>query len=183
MSRAFNSPTKENAAFLAPSNGTINSLSPSPGPHRALRRLQSAHNLGSSDLRGNVTPSLISQRRQQQLQQYQQPLGAGPPIREDQSSASNPLSSNPQTRIRSNSDASVVSASASGAAGRGQETGRRTGVVETVSLDRLIRDGPQDRELVRALESMRLKILDQGIKSDSDGMVGLQNPLHQLALY
>lgn len=42
---------------------------------------------------------------------------------------------------------------------------------DSLSLDRLIRDGPQDADVVGALESMRLKILDQGIKSDSDGMV------------
>jgi cell cycle arrest protein BUB2 len=175
MSRAFNSPTKENSVFLASSNGTITNPSPSPGPHRALRRLQSAHNLGSSDLRGSAQASLLSQRRQQQLQQHQQPLGSVSPIRKDQSNASNLLSSNPQTRIRSNSDASVMSATGGGAAGRGQETGRGVGVVEPISLDRFIRDGPQDRDLVGALESTRLKILDQGIKSDSDGMVGLQN--------
>ena len=176
MSRAFNSPTKENAVFLASSSGTITNPSPSPGPHRALRRLQSAHNLGSSDLRGSSQASLISQRRQQQ------PPGPVSPIRKDQSSAINPLSNNPQTRIRSNSDVSAMSAMANGAASREQETDRRTGIIETMSLDRLIRDGPQDRDLAGALENTRLKILDQGIKSDSDGMVRLQT-LYNNILY
>jgi cell cycle arrest protein BUB2 len=41
-----------------------------------------------------------------------------------------------------------------------------------MSLDRLIRDGPPDGDVVGSLESMRLKILDQGVKADGDGMVG-----------
>jgi cell cycle arrest protein BUB2 len=40
-----------------------------------------------------------------------------------------------------------------------------------MSLERLIRDGPPDGDVQGALESARLKVLDQGIKSDSDGMV------------
>jgi cell cycle arrest protein BUB2 len=40
-----------------------------------------------------------------------------------------------------------------------------------MSLDRLLRDGPPGGDVAGALESARLKILDQGIKSDSDGMV------------
>jgi cell cycle arrest protein BUB2 len=42
-------------------------------------------------------------------------------------------------------------------------------VNETQSLERLIRDGP-DGDLARSLDIARLRILDQGIKSDSDGM-------------
>lgn len=40
-----------------------------------------------------------------------------------------------------------------------------------MSLDRLIREGPPDGDVNGALESARLKVLDQGIRSDSDGMV------------
>ena len=40
-----------------------------------------------------------------------------------------------------------------------------------MSLERLIRDGPPDSDIRGALESARLKVLDQGIRADSDGMV------------
>ena len=40
-----------------------------------------------------------------------------------------------------------------------------------MSLERLIRDGPPDSDVHGALESARLKVLDQGIRADSDGMV------------
>lgn len=42
---------------------------------------------------------------------------------------------------------------------------------DALSLDRLIREGPPDGDLQGALQSTRMKILDQGIKSDTDGMV------------
>lgn len=48
---------------------------------------------------------------------------------------------------------------------------KKAATTDILSLDRLIRDGPQDGDLTGALDSTRLKILDQGIKSDSDGMV------------
>jgi cell cycle arrest protein BUB2 len=47
----------------------------------------------------------------------------------------------------------------------------RRPAAEALSLDRLIRDGPPDGDLLGGLEATRLKILDQGIKSDGDGMV------------
>jgi cell cycle arrest protein BUB2 len=56
-------------------------------------------------------------------------------------------------------------------AGRRPVINKKPIAADALSLDRLIRDGPPDGDLVGALESMRLKILDQGIKSDSDGMV------------
>jgi cell cycle arrest protein BUB2 len=40
-----------------------------------------------------------------------------------------------------------------------------------MSLERLLREGPPNGDVEGALESTRLKILDQGIRSDSDGMV------------
>ncbi|TAQ90208.1 hypothetical protein B7494_g1506 [Chlorociboria aeruginascens] len=51
---------------------------------------------------------------------------------------------------------------------------KRSSTAETLSLERLIRDGPPDDDLAGALESTRLKILDQGIKSDTDGMSSLR---------
>jgi hypothetical protein len=59
-----------------------------------------------------------------------------------------------------------------GAAGRRPIPGRRSIATDALSLDRLVRDGPPDGDLIGGLEATRLKILDQGIKSDSDGMVG-----------
>lgn len=52
--------------------------------------------------------------------------------------------------------------------------GKRIVVANAIHLDRLIRDGPPDGGLAGALESTRLKILDQGVKSDTDGMVDVQ---------
>ncbi|KHJ36458.1 putative mitotic check point protein [Erysiphe necator] len=49
-------------------------------------------------------------------------------------------------------------------------TNKKPVAADSLSLDRLIRDGPPGRDISNALESMRLKILDQGIKSDADGM-------------
>jgi cell cycle arrest protein BUB2 len=57
------------------------------------------------------------------------------------------------------------------AAGRRPVAGKRIVAADALSLDRLIREGPPDGDLISALESTRLKILDQGIKSDTDGMV------------
>lgn len=48
---------------------------------------------------------------------------------------------------------------------------RPSRIADTMSLERLIRDGPPDGDVRGALASARLKVLDQGIKSDSDGMV------------
>jgi cell cycle arrest protein BUB2 len=51
---------------------------------------------------------------------------------------------------------------------------RTSAAADAVSLERLLRDGPPDSDVPAALESARLKVLDQGIKSDGDGMVSLQ---------
>jgi cell cycle arrest protein BUB2 len=66
-----------------------------------------------------------------------------------------------------------------GLVGRRQAVGKRIVAADAIHLDRLIRDGPPDGDLAGALESMRLKILDQGVKSDTDGMVDVQlsNPI------
>ena len=58
-----------------------------------------------------------------------------------------------------------------GVAGRRLLPGKRSVATDALSLDRLIRDGPPDGDLLGGLEATRLKILDQGVKSDSDGMV------------
>jgi cell cycle arrest protein BUB2 len=50
-----------------------------------------------------------------------------------------------------------------------------TSTSDGVSLDRLVRDGPVEGDILGGLEATRLKILDQGIKSDTDGMVSFQS--------
>ncbi len=64
-----------------------------------------------------------------------------------------------------------MSISATGSVGGKHAVGKRIVAADAIHLDRLIRDGPPDGDLLGALESTRLKILDQGIKSDPDGMV------------
>jgi hypothetical protein len=144
------SPTKETVATLAPPP-TIPSLNapPSPHSHRALRRLKSAHTLGQSPSQ----PSLISQQHKQVLQRNL-----------------SPSKKDATGRARSNSDATNMTPPTLGSAGRRPIPVRKS-TTEMLSLDRLIRDGPPDGDTQGGLEATRLKILDQGIKSDSDGMV------------
>lgn len=73
-------------------------------------------------------------------------------------------------RTRSNSDATNMTPPGLGAAARRPAIVKRS-TADMLSLDKLIRDGPPDNDLVGGLEATRLKILDQGIKSDNDGMV------------
>lgn len=49
--------------------------------------------------------------------------------------------------------------------------GRRSLAADSMSLERLLREGPPNGDVKGALESTRYKVLDQGIKADSDGMV------------
>ena len=132
-------------------------LAPPPSPsHRALRRLQSAHALGQS----NSQPSLISQQHRA--------------IQRTISPSNNRDSTH--TRGRSNSDATNMVPPNLGSAGRRPIPGKRSAATDALSLDRLIRDGPPDGDLNGGLEATRLKILDQGIKSDGDGMVSCKGP-------
>ncbi|ELR06855.1 hypothetical protein VC83_04839 [Pseudogymnoascus destructans] len=152
------SPTKESFSSLAPTSIPSIQAPPSPRTHRTLRRLNSAHTLGSNK------PSLISQQRLQQTSQNQTPRPKDQP----------PLpTTHVHQRTRSNSDVTTVSTQATGLACRKQTSAKKPAAAETLSLDRLIREGP-DRDLRGALDSTRLKILDQGIKSDSDGMSSLR---------
>ncbi|KAH7035174.1 rab-GTPase-TBC domain-containing protein [Microdochium trichocladiopsis] len=134
---------------------------PSPRTQRTIRKLQSAHNLGAAARFGNA-PSLIAQQRLHNLQDR-------PP-----SPSRQPSNRSPQ-RHRANSDARPPQLSAS-IYGTPGPSSRRPGLKPTstaaneMSLERLIRDGPPAGDVDGALESARLKVLDQGIKSDSDGM-------------
>ncbi|KAK1639046.1 TBC domain-containing protein [Colletotrichum phormii] len=142
---------------------------PSPRTHR-LRKLQSAHNLGSKaalQLQPLHQPSLISQQRLTQITQRNIS-----PTRRDPSSSSNVAR---HTRGRSNSDAPApvihhINALA---------TGKRSmmGIspkYATMSLQQLIKEGPPEGDKIEALGMARRKILSEGVKSDSDGMSTLR---------
>ncbi|KAI9642242.1 CDC16 protein [Ciborinia camelliae] len=156
------SPTKDAFPFpsLAPPNQTSLNAPPPPSPrsHRALRRLQSAHTLGSAFNQ----PSLISQQHKQALEKVI------PPIQKDATQ-----STITRSRARSNSDVTNMVPNPTSASRR-PIANRRFNASESMSLDRLIRDGPPDGDIIGSLESMRLKILAQGVKSDSDGMSSLR---------
>jgi cell cycle arrest protein BUB2 len=157
------SPVKESIAKLFPQTNTTLLEPPSPRTHRALRRLQSAHSLGQA----NSQPSLISQQHKQAIQRAQTPPDT---------------STSHFSRGRSNSDATNMTPPTLGAAGKRSISNKRPIAADALSLDRLIREGPPDGDLVGALDSTRLKILGQGIKSDSDGMVRTKYLIRKLAL-
>ncbi|KAG9238339.1 rab-GTPase-TBC domain-containing protein [Amylocarpus encephaloides] len=138
-----NSPTKESIPKLSPPTMTAIENPPSPRTHRALRRLQSAHSLG-----GSSQPSLITQQHKQALQRTHSPANS---------------SSAHHSRGRSNSDATNMTPINLGAAGKRPISNKRPIAADALSLDRLIRDGPPDDDLVGALESTRLKILGQAL--------------------
>ena len=167
------SPEKAEKSSISPLPTTLQlHPPPSPGTHRALRRLQSAHNLGA---KAAYQPSLISQQRlqlQQQLQQQQQQLqqqsqpqtGAPSPPRRNVSTNHSPQ------RGRANSDAPMMQFGTT--MGNRQSTlSKRSLAADSMSLERLLREGPPGGDVEGALESTRYKILLEGIKTDGDGMV------------
>lgn len=203
MAEKMPSPTKDPALASSVGSGTIPSLPLpsnlqlhpplSPGTHRVIRRLQSAHSLGA---KAASQPSLISQQRLQQQQLHQQHYEQGqlPPPRQalhHKYSAQQLTSLGPQPRPpsptrrnvsvnrsprgRANSDApfslSQQFGPAGSAMGKRSALNRRSLAADSMSLDKLLRDGPPNGDIDGALESARYKILDQGIKADSDGMV------------
>ncbi|CAI4213743.1 unnamed protein product [Parascedosporium putredinis] len=163
---------------------------PSPRTHRTLRRLQSAHTLGS---KASSQASLITQQRlREQHQQLQNlPQRSASPVKRDVSGGYANRSPQKQ-RERASSDAAnkhhihPVALGGSGAtastvssrqhhSGQHQQSIRKTPLAHAnLSLQQLVRDGPPDGDLVGALEAARYKILDEGIKSDSDGMSSLR---------
>jgi cell cycle arrest protein BUB2 len=130
-----------------------------------------------------VQPSLISQQRiqhqhQQQFQNLNQHLSRLPPQQPPPRRHAS-VNRSPQ-RGRANSDApplpsiaqlNAATMTAATAATRRSALSKRSLAADAMSLERLLRDGPPSGDVEGALESTRLKILDQGIKSDSDGMV------------
>ncbi|KAK0747908.1 rab-GTPase-TBC domain-containing protein [Apiosordaria backusii] len=184
------SPTKETRTLspLASLQATMQLHSPpSPGSHRTLRRLQSAHSLGAK-VAGQG--SLISQQRQQQQQQQQQQhIQLHPPTQQQHARILAPPVIPPRRHVnttnrspqrgRANSDAPITVPSphtfgAAMTATRRSALNKRSPAADAMSLDKLLREGPPNGDIEGALESSRLKILDQGIKADSDGMSSLR---------
>lgn len=182
------SPTRE-ALYPLPSALQLHPPS-NPGTQRSLRRLHSAHNLGAKA--AAQTPQQSIRLRQHHFQYLDQHLQPHPSV----SPATSPVPA-PATapnlspagrhagitrsaqRARSNSDAVPIpnaaqidtAAMTAATATRRSALSKRSLAADAMSLDRLLREGPPDGDVEGALESARLKILDQGIKSDSDGMV------------
>ncbi|KAI0385844.1 TBC-domain-containing protein [Hypomontagnella monticulosa] len=149
--------------FSAFSSAAITQLHapPSPHTHRALRKLQSAHNLGAA-ARNSSQPTLISQQNFPDLQPV-----AAPQTR-------NSANRSPQ-RNRANSDATAPSVFSNNILlslnSRRTALTRNSKVAESMTLDKLIREGPPGGDVAGSLHNARLKVLvDQGIRSDSDGM-------------
>lgn len=138
---------------------------PSPRTHRALRRLQSAHTLGA---KAASQGSMLSQQRREQQQQR----SASPTRNPLAARQSLDLPQAARFRGRANSDAAPTA-------------NRRSGVKKPVfshgqmTLQQIIRDGPNDGDFVGALESARWKVIDEGVNSAEDGMV--REPLVLLA--
>lgn len=167
---------------------------PSPRTHRTLRRLQSAHTLGS---KASSQASLITQQRlREQHQQLQNlPQRSMSPIKRDVSGSY--ANRSPQrTRERANSDAAnkhhlnAVAATGAGASKQlqqqqqQQQSVRKTPLAHAnLSMQQLFRDGPPDGDFAGALEATRYKILDEGIKSDSDGMVSSKQRVKRLCVF
>ncbi|KAI1461640.1 TBC-domain-containing protein [Annulohypoxylon moriforme] len=137
---------------------------PSPHTHR-LRKLQSAHNLGAAARISAQTSIMPPQVFRADIQD--RVASPAPNNR--------PVNRSPQ-RNRANSDAAtpppatfpnniLISLNSKRTA-----LSRTSRAADNMSLDRLIREGPPDGDIDAALESARLKVLDQGIRSDSDGM-------------
>lgn len=137
-------------------SGTDLQPPPSPRTHRALRRLQSAHTLGATRVATNP-PSLISQQRRDLYRNVS-------PTRD--------IANHSPHRSRAYSDAS----SPLGHPGA-NPAGKRANVKKPIfshghlSLQQIIREGPNDDDYPGALESARWKVVDEGIKSAEDGMV------------
>ncbi|KAI1374132.1 TBC-domain-containing protein [Hypoxylon crocopeplum] len=145
-------------------------LHPPPSPHtHRLRKLQSAHNLGAA-ARISSQNSFISQQIFRDTQE-----GSATPVTRSS------LNRSPQ-RNRANSDATPTPTPPPPPAfsipnnilltlnSKRTALSKASRIADTMSLDKLIREGPPDWDTEGALESARLKVLAQGIKSDSDGM-------------
>jgi cell cycle arrest protein BUB2 len=163
------SPTKQPLPHFLPPNANAILSPPSPRAHRVLRRLQSAHSLSTTPTAFN-SPSIISQQR---LRQRNISTAQKDHVSQE---ASPQRPATIQSRTRSNSDAAVVDVSNTGPTTRKIATGKRIitpGIMggRGNTLESLIREGPPGGDVAEALRDMRIDILSDGVKSDSDGMV------------
>ncbi|RWA14728.1 hypothetical protein EKO27_g364 [Xylaria grammica] len=165
------SPTRDSipATFLPPSPlGGADLQTPlTPRTQRTLRKLQSAHNLGAATKIPGCSSTVLTQQSLRDVHS-----------RDISPTRRQALERSPR-RHRANSDASgsanppnLRNASSSSTSFYAKRTslGRSSSAADALSLDRLIRDGPPDDDVSSALANMRFKVLDQGIKSDVDGM-------------
>lgn len=207
------SPTRDPIPRLAPPPTSLTASIPttqapsllhspsSPGagrgsPHRTLRKLASAHNLGygsAANLRASIAnpPSLIAQQRlHQQQHHHPHPRRSFSPARRHASTAGSALNKSP-TRGRANSDAPILPQLTAAAAAMSSIALRNSGALggrtayDHIPLEKLIRDGPPDGDWDNAVECARMKVLQQEIKSDNDGMVSSHKiwPLPTPSLY
>ncbi|PTB71192.1 TBC-domain-containing protein [Trichoderma longibrachiatum ATCC 18648] len=172
------SPAKEAPAALS-----IQPLQPPPSPqtHRALRRLQSAHALGA---RAAQQATLSSQQRRER------PLSPTRAAADAIADATAAASSNSNSHV-TNAHLDAPAHATARARGRANSDAtppppyqpampanpRRTGVKKPVfshghlSLQQIIREGPNNGDFLGALESARWKVIDEGVKAAEDGMV------------
>ncbi|KAK4251237.1 rab-GTPase-TBC domain-containing protein [Corynascus novoguineensis] len=154
------SPTKEALSLPPGPLPTALQLHPpsTPGAHRTLRRLRSAHSLGA---KAATQPSLISQQRAHQQFQFQNlnqhllqphppvPVPAPAPARRHAS-----ITRSPQ-RGRSNSDAAPIPNAAhintatmtAATATRRSALSKRSLAADAMSLERLLREGPPNGDV------------------------------------
>ncbi|KAI0555200.1 rab-GTPase-TBC domain-containing protein [Xylaria curta] len=159
------SPTRD---FFPPSSLSMELQTPlTPRTQRTLRKLQSAHNLGAATKITSSSSTLLTQQK----------------LRDSHSRDISPtrrqvLNRSPQ-RHRANSDASGsanplnlrAASSTTSLHAKRVALSRTPSAADSLSLDRLIREGPPGDDVSSALATMRFKVLGQGIKSDIDGMV------------
>ncbi|UKZ53425.1 hypothetical protein TrVGV298_007217 [Trichoderma virens] len=164
---------------------------PSPQTHRALRRLQSAHALGA---RAAQQASILSHQRQQQpLSPTRNAAAADAADSAPNSNANANARANAnanansnsnaaanvtvvRTRGRANSDATLPPAYQPPAAANPRRSGVKKPVFSHghLSLQQIIREGPNDGDFNGALESARWKVIDEGVKAAEDGMSPLR---------
>lgn len=139
---------------------------PSPRTHRALRRLQSAHTLGAKA--ASQASALAQQRREQRnASPTRNPAVTNARHQQVQQDGS-------RHRGRANSDATSPMLQQANSVAASRRSGTRKPVFShgQMSLQQIIRDGPNDGDYVGALESARWKVIDEGVNSAEDGMVG-----------
>jgi cell cycle arrest protein BUB2 len=167
-------------SFVPPSSLALEFQAPlTPRTQRTLRKLQSAHNLGAAAKISSSSSTILTQQKLRDVHS-----------RDISPTRRQALNRSPQ-RHRANSDASAnaptpgLRAASSSASLHVKRVAlsRTVSAADTLSLERLIRDGPPDDDVGSALTNMRFKVLDQGIKSDMDGMVRLSRGTNKQAVW